>query len=105
MAIGTDVNLGAVKGHPVPPPDEVATVAQVVFENIVARNLTCTWCPSNTSVPQPTPLYCHLRPACVYLICSSAAVLLALLVRGCGLVPVGEQHHSPISARCSLNGV
>ena len=41
MAIGTDVNLGAVKGHPVPPPDEVATVAQVVFENVVARNLTC----------------------------------------------------------------
>jgi hypothetical protein len=41
MAIGIDVDLGAVKGHATPPPDDVAAVSEVVFENIVARNLTC----------------------------------------------------------------
>lgn len=41
MAIEIDVNLGAVKGYAKPPPDDVAVVSEVVFENIVARNLTC----------------------------------------------------------------
>lgn len=43
MAIGVDVNLGSVKGHPQPPPEDVAIVVGAVFENIVAKNLTC--CP------------------------------------------------------------
>lgn len=37
------VNLGAVRGHVVPPPEDVAAVDGVTFRDIVARNLTC--CP------------------------------------------------------------
>ena len=43
MAIGIDVNRGSVKGHSTPPPEDVATVTDIVFENIFARNLSC--CP------------------------------------------------------------
>ena len=43
MAIGIDVNLGDVKGHATPPPEDVAFVSNISFENIVAKNLTC--CP------------------------------------------------------------
>jgi hypothetical protein len=43
MLIGIDVNLGTVKGHPVPLPEDVAAVSGVTFQDIVANNLTC--CP------------------------------------------------------------
>lgn len=43
MLIGIGVNTGADKGHPVPPPADVAAVNGVTFERIVAHNLSC--CP------------------------------------------------------------